>query len=91
MSQNGIAQPGVGKAGQHRALHGGDHLPGDALYPNREYLPAKVRALIDLLIKNFRQIDWDPLCGSKEASNNSVIQAISSSKPRTAPKQPSRG
>jgi DNA-binding transcriptional LysR family regulator len=63
----------------------------DALYPNREYLPAKVRALIDLLIKNFRQIDWDPLCGSKEASNNSVIQAISSSKPRTAPKQPSRG
>jgi DNA-binding transcriptional LysR family regulator len=32
----------------------------DALYPNREYLPAKVRALIDLLIKNFRQIDWDP-------------------------------
>ncbi len=33
----------------------------DALYPHREHLPAKVRAFIDLLVKNFRQMDWDPL------------------------------
>jgi DNA-binding transcriptional LysR family regulator len=32
----------------------------DALYPHREYLPAKVRIFIDLLVKNFRQIDWEP-------------------------------
>ena len=32
----------------------------DALYPNREHLPAKVRTFIDLLVENFRQIDWDP-------------------------------
>jgi DNA-binding transcriptional LysR family regulator len=30
----------------------------DALYPHREHLPAKVRTLIDLLAKNFRQSDW---------------------------------
>jgi DNA-binding transcriptional LysR family regulator len=31
----------------------------DALYPHREHLPAKVRTLIDVLAKNFRQTDWD--------------------------------
>lgn len=31
----------------------------DALYPNREHLPAKVRTFIDLLVKNFHQMDWD--------------------------------
>ncbi len=32
----------------------------DALYPNREHLPTKVRTFIDLVAKNFRQIDWNP-------------------------------
>jgi len=32
----------------------------DAIYPHREHLPAKVRTFIDLVAKNFRQIDWDP-------------------------------
>jgi DNA-binding transcriptional LysR family regulator len=32
-------------------------LSVDALYPNRAYLPAKVRSFIDLLAKNLRQID----------------------------------
>jgi DNA-binding transcriptional LysR family regulator len=30
----------------------------DALYPNREHLPAKVRTFIDVVAKNFRQTDW---------------------------------
>jgi len=41
-----------------------DFLPAqfsiDALYPHREHLPAKVRAFIDVVAKNFREIDWDP-------------------------------
>jgi len=32
----------------------------DVVYPHREHLPAKVRTFIDLLVKNFRQIDWEP-------------------------------
>jgi hypothetical protein len=32
----------------------------DALYPHREHLPAKVRTFIDVVAKNFREIDWDP-------------------------------
>jgi DNA-binding transcriptional LysR family regulator len=39
----------------------------DALYPHREHLPAKVRSFIDLVVKNFRQIDWDP-CSHQQAS-----------------------
>jgi len=31
----------------------------DVLYPHREHMPAKVRTFIDLLVKNFRQTDWD--------------------------------
>jgi DNA-binding transcriptional LysR family regulator len=31
----------------------------DVLYPHREHLPAKVRTFIDLLAKNFHQMDWD--------------------------------
>ena len=32
----------------------------DALYPNREHLPTKVRTFIEIVAKNFRQINWDP-------------------------------
>jgi DNA-binding transcriptional LysR family regulator len=32
----------------------------DVLYANREHLPVKVRTFIDLVAKNFRQINWDP-------------------------------
>jgi DNA-binding transcriptional LysR family regulator len=38
----------------------GREVSVDALYPNRQHLPAKVRTFIDLVAKNFRQIDWDP-------------------------------
>jgi DNA-binding transcriptional LysR family regulator len=38
----------------------GREVSVDALYPNRQHLPAKVRIFIDLVAKNFRQIDWDP-------------------------------
>jgi DNA-binding transcriptional LysR family regulator len=31
----------------------------EALYPNREHLPAKVRTFIDLIAKNLHQMDWD--------------------------------
>jgi hypothetical protein len=53
----------------------------DALYPHRQHLPAKVRAFIDVVTKNFRQIDWDP-CAPKR-SGNSIKQAILSKKPPT--------
>jgi DNA-binding transcriptional LysR family regulator len=32
----------------------------DALFPHREHMPAKVRTFIELVAKNFRQIDLDP-------------------------------
>lgn len=32
----------------------------DALYPHREFLPAKVRVFLDMLVSCFRQIDWEP-------------------------------
>ena len=35
----------------------------DALYPHRDHFPAKVRTFIDLLAKNFRQIDFDACVG----------------------------
>jgi DNA-binding transcriptional LysR family regulator len=48
----------------------------DALYPNREYLPAKVRTFIDLLAKNLRQIDGDPGAQTDKAPSEQVKQAI---------------
>jgi DNA-binding transcriptional LysR family regulator len=47
----------------------------DAFYPHREHLPVKVRAFIDLVAKNFRQIDWDP-CTKKISPPGSPNQAI---------------
>ena len=32
----------------------------DALYPNREHLPTKVRTFIEIVAKNFREMSWDP-------------------------------
>jgi hypothetical protein len=55
----------------------------DALYPHRQHLPAKVRAFIDVVAKNFRQIDWDP-CAPKRSSV-SAKRAIASEQPLTTP------
>jgi hypothetical protein len=60
----------------------------DALYPHREHVPAKVRTFIDLLVKNFRQIEWVPCAYESRPSGNSIMKVISSSAPRVAPKQP---
>lgn len=46
----------------------------DALYPNREHLPAKVRTFIDLLVKNFHQIDWDQ-CAHEGKDRSSPVVA----------------
>jgi DNA-binding transcriptional LysR family regulator len=48
----------------------------DALYPNREHLPTKVRTFIDLVAKNFRQIDWDPCARGAKRSEISVTKPI---------------
>jgi DNA-binding transcriptional LysR family regulator len=58
----------------------------DVLYPNREHLPAKVRTFIDLLAKNFRQLDWDPGASKGKRSSNPAVKAVSSSDPLIAPK-----
>jgi DNA-binding transcriptional LysR family regulator len=58
----------------------------DVLYPHREHVPAKVRTFIDLLVKNFRQIDWDSGAREGKRSSNPVIKAVSSSDPLSAPK-----
>jgi hypothetical protein len=69
-----------------------EFLPGqspiDAFYPNREHLPAKVRTFIDLVAKNFRQIDWDPCLRDDKRCNSSPKQAIQSSESPTAPRAP---
>jgi DNA-binding transcriptional LysR family regulator len=46
----------------------------DALYPNREHLPAKVRTFIDLLVKNLHQIDWDP-CAHEAKDSSGPVKA----------------
>lgn len=45
----------------------------DALYPNREHLPAKVRTFIDLLVKNFHQIDWDQCAHEGKDCSSPVV------------------
>src|SRR5580698_7713419 len=47
----------------------------DVLYPHREHVPAKVRTFIDLLVKNFRQIDWDPGAHESNQSAYTMKQA----------------
>jgi DNA-binding transcriptional LysR family regulator len=53
----------------------------DVLYPHREHVPAKVRTFIDLLVKNFRQIDWDPEAHESKQSAHKVKQAAFSTEP----------
>jgi hypothetical protein len=44
----------------------------DALYPNREHLPVKVRKFIDVVAKNLRHIDRDDGAGkNKRVANTS--------------------
>jgi DNA-binding transcriptional LysR family regulator len=54
----------------------GREVSVDALYPNRQHLPAKVRTFIDLVAKNFRQIDWDPCAPANKASSQPVKHAV---------------
>jgi DNA-binding transcriptional LysR family regulator len=53
----------------------------EALYPHREHLPAKVRTFIDLLVDDFRRMDWDPGTSVGERSKSPVIQAAVPSDP----------
>lgn len=62
----------------------GREISIDALYPNRQHLPAKVRTFIDLVAKNFRQIDWDPCTRDAKSSDISLKQPIISKKPPVA-------
>lgn len=57
-----------------RDFHGRE-VSVDALYPNRAHLPAKVRTFIDLVAKNFRQIDWDP-CGHENSASTGPLRAV---------------
>src|SRR5262245_40948922 len=41
----------------------------DALYPNREHLPTKVRTFIEIVAKNFKQINWDPCAHEMDRAN----------------------
>ena len=61
----------------------------DALYPHREHLPVKVRTFIDLLVDDFRQIDWDPCAHAGERSSGPVVQVVSSRDPPPARKRTS--
>lgn len=56
----------------------------DAFYPNRQHLPAKVRTFIDLVAKNFRQIDWDPYSRDAKQSDTSLKQPILAKEPPVA-------
>lgn len=53
----------------------GREISVDALYPNREHLPAKVRTFIDLVAKNFRLIDWDP-CRPDSVASSEPLRAV---------------
>jgi DNA-binding transcriptional LysR family regulator len=49
----------------------GREVSVDALYPNRQHLPAKVRTFIDLVARNFLQIDWDSF--SREIKRSDML------------------
>lgn len=44
----------------------------DALYPNREHLPTKVRTFIEIVAKNFKQISWDPCAHETNRPNRRI-------------------
>ena len=46
----------------------------DVLYPHREHLPAKVRTFIDLLAKNFHQMDWDCTQSIKQSTEGRLAR-----------------
>jgi DNA-binding transcriptional LysR family regulator len=48
----------------------------DALYPNRQYLPAKVRTFIEIVAKNFQQINWDPGAHEMNRPNRQVKKIV---------------
>jgi DNA-binding transcriptional LysR family regulator len=48
----------------------------DALYPNREHLPTKVRTFIDIVAKNFKQINWDPCAHEMNQPNRQTKEKI---------------
>ena len=52
----------------------------DALYPNREHLPTKVRTFIEIVAKNFKQINWDPCAHEMDRANKRVKEKT----PKTA-------
>jgi hypothetical protein len=59
----------------------------DALYPHREHLPAKVRKFIDIVAKNFSQVDWDSSARDVGRLGNPISQAIvSNTRPGRAEK-----
>jgi DNA-binding transcriptional LysR family regulator len=62
----------------------------EALYPNRQHLPAKVRTFIDLLVKYFHQLG-DPCQQANKIPGSSGKPAIATSERRTAPKQLANG
>jgi hypothetical protein len=62
----------------------------EAIYPNRQHLPAKVRTFIDLLVKYFHQIG-DPCTQARKISSNSGKPVIAAPGERTAPKQVAPG
>jgi DNA-binding transcriptional LysR family regulator len=62
----------------------------DALYPNREHLPAKVRTFIDLLVKYFHQIG-DPCTLAGKIPADSGKPEVAAPEQRTAPKRLATG
>jgi DNA-binding transcriptional LysR family regulator len=54
----------------------------DALYPNREHLPTKVRTFIEIVAKNFRQISWDPCAHEAIAASKRAKKTSSAKKTR---------
>lgn len=48
----------------------------DALYPNREHLPTKVRTFIEIVAKNFKQINWDPCAHEMDRANKRAKELV---------------
>jgi hypothetical protein len=48
----------------------------DALYPNREHLPTKVRTFLEIVAKNFRQINWDPCAHEMNRPNRRAKEKV---------------
>ena len=66
----------------------GKEVSVDALYPNRQHLPTKVRTFIDLVAKNFREIDWDPCSHNRKPPTAPKIAAETVKNSHTLPELP---